>query len=77
MLIRTNVYLENTIISELKNIAKENDSTMAKVVRGLLQEALNKNPRNIEGLLALAKKAKSTGIKDLASKHDKYLYTNG
>ncbi|MFH1566060.1 MAG: hypothetical protein ABIB98_02555 [bacterium] len=77
MLIRTNVYLDNRTIRELKNIAKENDSTMAKVVRELLQEALSKKTRNIEGLLTLAKKVKSTGIKNLASEHDSYLYTDG
>jgi len=74
MLTRTNIYLEPEIIRILRQRAENEGLSMAEVIRRILLERLNKEPNNIKGLFELVKHAEKTGIKDLASKHDKYLY---
>ena len=75
MLQRTNIYLPSDMIQTLKAKARRKDSSMSDVVREALEKEINiENTGWAQSLLALSKKAKGSGLRDLSRRHDYYLY---
>lgn len=80
MMIRTQVYLPQTDIDFLKDLARANRSTMSEEIRKSLNvvrnvtKNKNKKTSSMEWLLKDLDKIKFNGPKDLASNIDKYLY---
>lgn len=78
MLQRTNIYLDSQLITFLKRKAKQEKTTMSDVVRRALKKEREKDKSNwIDSMLALSKKAGKSKYKDLATRHDYYLYGKG
>lgn len=82
-MVRTQVYLTELQIKTLKQQAFENDATLAKIIRDLIDKEFiepkqTKKRKNIGNVLLDmandAKKMRVKGPKDLASKTDRYLY---
>lgn len=77
MLIRTNIYLPKQTANFLKRKAEAERTSMAEIVRKILDKEIKKAQVNwAQSLLSLVKRAGKSGIGDLARKHDKYLYPN-
>lgn len=75
MLIRTNLYLPLPTLAFLKQKAKTEKTTMASLVRRILEKASEREGNNwAQSLLALARKAGKSELGDLSVRHDKYLY---
>lgn len=76
MLKRTNIYLPTQTLQLIKRKAQEERITMAEVIRSILEKEIQNKKRNaVESLLKMAKKAGSSGLKDVAKRHDYYLYS--
>jgi len=83
-MLRTQIYLPESQINFLKEIAYQENVSLAEVIRGLVNDKLEevkKTSSKIRNsgswLLTLAERAKKlkvTGPKDLASRLDFYLY---
>jgi predicted DNA-binding ribbon-helix-helix protein len=74
MLIRTNIYLKETMVKDLKRQAKEQKTTVSKLIREAIDEKKIKSKKTLSHLLKHAKKHnQKSKIKDLARNHDKYL----
>ena len=87
MMIRTQVYLPQTQIKFLKDLARANETTMSEELRKSLDTIRRVKPKPRkknkvelsagEYLLEMAKEARKLGFKgpkDLATNLDKYLY---
>lgn len=75
MLIRTNIYLPKQTINFLKQKAEEENVPMAEVIRRFLEREMEEVSKNwVKSLLALARRAKGSGLGDLSKRHDYYLY---
>ena len=83
-MLRTQIYLPENQIRQLKKIAAESNISLSEVVRRVVNKIIlgngvktNKQQNTGQWLNQLAKEAKnlgSKGPKDLASNVDKYLY---
>lgn len=80
-MLRTQIYLPQKHIKQLKQKALDNQKTVSEILRELIEKSLEGGHKNIQNtgdwLLAMAEKAKklkAKGPKDLAKNLDKYLY---
>jgi len=77
MLVRTNIYLPQQLIRQLKHKAKATSTSMSDLIRTAVEEKQQKDAfknNAAASLLKLAKQArKGSGIKDLSTNHDYYL----
>jgi predicted DNA-binding protein len=76
-MLRTNLYFPKELHQRLKRLAKQEDISMAELVRQLVEKGVKEKQKKMSGvetLLAMAKHAGDSGIGDLAINHDKYLY---
>ena len=79
---RTQIYLPKRQIQTLRQEAQKRRTTVSGVIRGILDEKLEKNTASrkknfFDGLLELAEKTSQMGKKaprDLATNMDTYLY---
>lgn len=75
-MIRTQIYIPETIHLAAKTFAQHQDETLAKLLRRLIISGLKKEKKKIKprSLNSLTRLAISGGPKDLSSNLDKYLY---
>lgn len=75
MLKRTNIYLPSQTLQLIKRKAQEERLTMAEVIRRILEKEISASREDaVESLLSMAKRAGKSNLKDVAKKHDDYLY---
>ena len=75
---RTNMYFPQEMIHKLKAVAQKEDKSVTDLVRDFVEIGLEKKVKpGASVLLSMAKNAKKSGRKDLAGKHDHYLYGKG
>lgn len=79
-MIRTNIYLPKDLHEKLRHTAKNEETSVAQLVRGFVENGLASKEKKTSGaevLLAMAKRAKPSRIRNLAKRHDYYLYGEG
>ena len=79
-MIKSQIYLEQQQVNFLRQVARQEKSTMSSIIRDLINEKIpNGQMQKNSGqwVLELAQKAEKMKVKgpsDLATNHDKYLY---
>ncbi len=76
MLIRTNIYLPQNLVQQLKYKAKATGTSMSDLIRQAIehqQKRVNTHRTAASSLLQLAKRAGKSGLTDLSVRHDFYL----
>lgn len=79
MLKRTQIYFPEDMLMELKKRAKEEKTTVANIVRGVVSELLKKKEMKnwVKDPLWNMVGSSSSKEGDLSVNHDKYLYGKG
>ena len=74
-MVRTQIYIPKTLHQRAKQVAKQQDTSLAALIREYIEEGLNKEQgRGKNTLDDLAKLKITGGPKDLSSRMDEYLY---
>jgi hypothetical protein len=72
---RKQIYLTEVLDKEIALLSKKEDRPKSEVIRKLLEEGLNKEPREAPGAVLLKIAAKATpGPGDLSTNLTRYLY---
>lgn len=74
---RTQIYLKPSQIENLKKYAERRDISMSEAIRQLIDNFFTKNKKETSGfddVLKVSEENKVKGPKDLAEKHDEYIY---
>ncbi len=78
MLQRTNIYLDPKTIDFLKRRANQKGVSMAQFIRKMLEQGIEKENKPsgnwAESLLKSTQKVRRSGLKDVATRHDYYLF---
>lgn len=73
-MIRTQIYIPETLHERAKNVAKSKKQSLANLYRGFITNGLQASKNRGGDLTALAKLNLRGGPKNLSSDMDKYLY---
>ncbi len=76
---RTQIYLKPSQIENLKDYAERRDISISEAIRELIDNFFKSNykePTALDQVLKVSERNQAKGPKDLAEKHDKYIYNN-
>lgn len=73
-MIRTQIYIKETLHERAKTIAKRRKQSLADLYRSFIAEGLKADERHGVDLTSLANLGLKGGPKDLSSEMDEYLY---